>query len=99
MAPAESGFFLTYYSWDGNVGEFNSETIAVPESGTFTYNVSGSGFLGFGVILGPFGDIDGVRLSLLSDGEVIAETTTPQPDGAYELEVGNIPDELGAEVQ
>ncbi|MCC5934244.1 MAG: hypothetical protein LAT75_13125 [Candidatus Cyclonatronum sp.] len=99
QAPVESAFFLTYYTWDGNEGNFNSETITIPQSGTFTYNVEDGNYIGFGIILGPIGDIAGVRLALLADGEVLEETTTPTAEGGYEIEVGSIPNELGAGMQ
>ncbi|AXJ01747.1 hypothetical protein CYPRO_2505 [Cyclonatronum proteinivorum] len=99
QAPAESAFFLTYYTWDGNTGDFNSETITIPQSGLFEYNVEGSDFVGFGIILGPIGDVEAVNLALLSDGEIIAETDQPVADGAYELEFGTIPDELPSSIE
>lgn len=91
-APAGSGFFLTVELWDGEEADFAFETITVPESGVFTYDVEGGPFVGVGAILGPIGDVDGVRLAILSDGNVLAETTTPDSDGAYTVEVGTIPD-------
>lgn len=91
-APAGSGFFLTVELWDGEEADFEFQTITIPESGVFTVDVEGGPFVGVGAILGPIGDVDGVRLAILSDGDVVAETTTPDSDGAYTVEVGTIPD-------
>lgn len=91
-APQGSGFFLTVATWDGNNGDFTSETITIPQSGRHIFEIENGNYEGVEITLGPIGEIESVRLSLLSDGEVIAETETPVSDGAYMLTVGSIPD-------
>ncbi len=91
-APAGSNFFKTVYFWDGEEADFEFESITIPESGVFTFGLDGGPYVGVGATLGPIGDVDGVRLAILSNGDVVAETSTPDSDGSYNIEVGNIPD-------
>jgi len=92
VAPAGSGFVLSIGTWDGNSGSFTSETITIPDSGTHTAEIEAGNYEGIEITLGPFGDVDGVQLSLLSDGNVVEQTVEPNADGAYMLTVGSIPD-------
>lgn len=91
-APQGSVFFLTVATWDGNNGDFTSDTITIPQGGQHTFEIENGNYEGIEITLGPVGEIESVRLSLLSDGEVIAETESPVSDGAYMLTVGSIPD-------
>lgn len=92
IAPQGSGFILTVATWDGNSGDFTTETINIPQNGQHIFEIEDGNYEGIEITLGPIGEVESVRLSLLSDGEVIAETESPVSDGAYMLTVGSIPD-------
>ncbi len=92
--PAGMGMFVSYATWNGSAEEFDFDgtTATIPESGSYTMNIDGSGFDGLEVVVSLFDDEGSALVSLLSDGSVVADTDSPDSDGDYVITVGNFPD-------
>ncbi|MDZ7716178.1 MAG: hypothetical protein U5J95_08205 [Balneolaceae bacterium] len=92
--PGES-VQLSQSNYDGNTFNFETlEAIQIPQSGNASGDLPDGDYEGYQLQASPFGgDIQNLTLRLLSDGEVLGETSEPDPNsGVWIVEVGNIPD-------
>lgn len=77
-------------TYDGDEVNFSTvENITVPAEG----DLQDGDYKGFVLQASPFGGgSPNITLQLLSDGNVIGETSSPNENGVYLVEVGNLPD-------
>ncbi|MCH8568200.1 MAG: hypothetical protein LAT67_08050 [Balneolales bacterium] len=92
--PEGLGMFVSYATWDSGSQEmdFDGTTASIPASGTYTMNIDGSGFDGLEVVVSLFDENASVVVSLLSDGEIVAESDSPDDEDMYVITVGDFPD-------
>lgn len=97
-APAGTSIQFTTETWDGESYDGSSETVSIPDSEMLEEDIENGNYEGVRaqVSYGFRGEPDYLVLRLLSDGEVIDETSTPEEDGDFEgmyiVEEGDFPD-------
>lgn len=97
-APAGTSIQFTTETWDGESYEGNSETVSIPDSEVLEEDIEDGNYEGVRaqVSYGFGDDPDYLVLRLLSDGEEIDETSSPEEDGDFEgmyiVEEGDFPD-------
>lgn len=77
-------------TYDGEEVQFSTvENVTVPAEG----DLADGDYEGFVLQASPFGGgSPDVTLKLLSDGEVLGKTSSPDEHGVFTVEVGNLPD-------
>lgn len=94
-SPSDEIFGMFIGTWDGESGSTENVTFNIPND-VYVHEIEAERAEGVFITMGPV--VEGTRLTLLSDGEVLAETDEPTEgeDGAefYMIEYGSIPDDL-----
>jgi hypothetical protein len=92
-SPSDEIFGMFIGTWDGESSTTENITFNIPEE-VYVHEIAAERAEGVYITMGPV--VEGTRLTLLSDGEVLAETTEPTEgeDDAefYLIEYGSIPD-------
>lgn len=94
-SPSDEIFGMFIGTWDGESSSTENITFNIPDE-VYVHEIAAERAEGVYITMGPV--VEGTRLTLLSDGEVIAETDEPTQveEGAefYLIEYGSIPDDL-----
>lgn len=86
--------FLSSNSYSGTTASYETVgSVTIPESGVASGDLEDGDYDGYQLAAsGISGEEPSITLRLLSDGEVLGETSSPTEDGIYMVEVGDIPD-------
>ncbi|MDR9417652.1 hypothetical protein [Gracilimonas sp.] len=86
------GLFMSACSSDGGTFETIGQ-VTISSSGSAEGDLVDGDFIGYQLSASPIGsDSPDITLTLLSDGEVLGETSEPNSDGIFTVEVGEIPE-------
>lgn len=85
--------YLSYNSYTSEGGTFETiGEVTIPSSGSSEGDLVDGDFVGYQLSASPMGeDNPDITLTLLSDGEVLGETSETNSDGIFTVEVGEIP--------
>lgn len=89
-----SSVFLSKNSYIGTNAQFETlGGIQIPSTGIASGDLEDGDYDGYQLSASGFsGESSSITLRLLSDGEILGETNTPDENGIYMVEVGEIPD-------
>lgn len=89
-----SSVFLSKNSYIGTSAQFETlGGVQIPSSGIASGDLEDGDYDGYQLSASGFSDeTPSITLRLLSDGETLGETSTPDENGIYTVEVGEIPD-------
>ena len=86
--------FLSYNAYTSDGGTFETlGQVTIPSLGSVEGDLNDGDFSGYQLSASPIGGEDpNITLTLLSDGEVLGETSEANNEGIFTVEVGEIPD-------
>ncbi len=93
-ATAGTSVFVFPSTWDGNTFSGDGNTQSIPESGELTGNIPSGDYEGISLQVSVMGgNPEFLVARLYSDGQLLGETDSPNEDGVYVVEVGDMPGE------
>lgn len=92
--PEGETVYLSYNSYTSDGGTFETiGEVTTSSSGTAEGDLEDGNYTGYQLSASPVGDDSpDITLKLLSDGEVLGETSEANSDGIFTVEVGEIPE-------